>query len=95
MANKAYPYKRVFLIVLDSVGIGALPDADLFGDEGAHTLGHIAKELNGLKLPNLARLGLGNIEELEGVKAVDKPLASYGKMNEASVGKDTMAGIGS
>lgn len=85
-------YKRVFLIVMDSVGIGELPDAHLFEDQGSHTLGHIAEKMNGIHLPHLARLGLGNIEEVKGVSAVEHPMAVYGKMKEASVGKDTMTG---
>jgi phosphopentomutase len=85
-------FKRVFLIVLDSVGIGEMPDAEQFGDNGAHTLGHIAEKMNGLKLPNLQKLGLGNIEQVQGVEAVAHPLAVYGRMKEASVGKDTMTG---
>ncbi|PZE22010.1 phosphopentomutase [Paenibacillus xerothermodurans] len=85
-------FQRVCLIVLDSVGIGELPDAPAFGDAGAHTLGHIAQSNAGFALPNLARLGLGNIERLEGITAVEDPLASFGKMAEVSVGKDTMTG---
>ncbi len=85
-------YRRIFLIVLDSVGIGALPDASRFGDEGAHTLGHIAREMNGLHMPHLEALGLGNIEEVQGVRAVKQPQAAYGRMMEASAGKDTMTG---
>ncbi|MDS9470776.1 phosphopentomutase [Sporosarcina pasteurii] len=85
-------FKRVHLVVLDSVGIGEAPDAHLFGDEGADTLGHIAREMNGLHMPNMAKLGLSNIRPIEGVPVADKPLAMYGKMQEASVGKDTMTG---
>ncbi len=83
---------RVFLIVLDSVGIGALPDAAAFGDEGADTLGHIAGRRGGLRLPNLARLGLGNIVPLRGVAASPSPRASWGRMAELSASKDTLAG---
>jgi phosphopentomutase len=85
-------WQRVFIIVLDSVGIGELPDAADYQDEGANTLAQIAKVVGGLKLPNLERLGLGNIANIEGVSAVEKPLAFYGKMAELSVGKDTMTG---
>ncbi len=85
-------FKRVHLVVLDSVGIGEAPDAHLFGDEGADTLGHIAREMKGLKMPNMAKLGLSNIREIEGIPATDEPMAMYGKMAEASVGKDTMTG---
>ena len=89
---KKEKFKRIHLVVLDSVGIGESPDAKIFGDEGADTLGHIAKEMNGLQMPNMAKLGLSNIREIEGVPVADKPLGMYGKMQEASVGKDTMTG---
>lgn len=85
-------FKRIFVIVMDSVGIGEAPDAKEFGDEGADTLGHIAERMNGLHLPNLQKLGLGNIREIQGVHKVEKPLAYYTKMQEASTGKDTMTG---
>lgn len=83
---------RVFLLVLDSVGVGSLPDAAAFGDEGANTLGHIAERRGGLKLPNLEKLGLGNIIPIQGVAANPAPLASWGRMAELSRGKDTLAG---
>lgn len=85
-------YKRVFLIVMDSVGIGEAPDADQFGDSGADTLGHIAEKMNGLTMPNMAKLGLSNIREIKGIPKADQPLAYFTKMQEASVGKDTMTG---
>lgn len=85
-------FDRIIVIVLDSVGIGELPDAAKFGDQGAHTLGHIAERVKHFSLPNLQRLGLGNITPLERVKEVDRPHGFYGKMAEASVGKDTMTG---
>ncbi|WP_404442673.1 phosphopentomutase [Sutcliffiella horikoshii] len=88
----SYTYKRVFLVVMDSVGIGEAPDAEKFGDKGANTLGHIAEHMNGLNMPNMAKLGLSNIEEVKGVPKADKPLACYTKMEEASSGKDTMTG---
>lgn len=88
----SYTYKRVFLIVMDSVGIGEAPDAEKFGDKGADTLGHIAERMNGLHMPNMAKLGLSNIRELKGIPKVEKPLAYYTKMQEASSGKDTMTG---
>jgi len=84
--------QRVILIVLDSVGIGALPDADLFGDEGSDTLRNTARAVGGLHLANLERLGLGNIHPVAGVPAVDEPLAAYGRMAEQSVAKDTTIG---
>ncbi|MDR4936430.1 phosphopentomutase [Rossellomorea marisflavi] len=88
----SYTYKRLHLIVMDSVGIGEAPDADLFNDKGADTLGHIAEHMNGLHMPNMAKLGLSNIREIKGIDKAEKPLAHYTKMQEASVGKDTMTG---
>lgn len=87
-----YRYKRVFLIVLDSVGIGEAPDAAEFGDKGSHTLGHIAEKMNGLYMPNMAKLGLSHIRQIKGIEKVKQPLAHYGIMQEASSGKDTMTG---
>lgn len=84
--------KRVVLVVLDSVGIGEMPDADQYGDAGSHTLGNMAHALKGLKLPHLAQLGLGNIEAIEGVPKVSKPTGAFGKMAEAAPGKDTTTG---
>ena len=84
--------KRVVLVVLDSVGIGALPDAHKYGDEGSNTLVNVAKAVGGLNLPNLRKMGLGNIEHILGVDSVDKPTASHGKMNKRSAGKDTTTG---
>lgn len=84
-------YKRIFLIILDSVGIGELPDAKDYNDKGAHTLGHIAEAMD-LKIPNLKKMGLGNIEPLKGIQPSIKPIAHYSKMKEASIGKDTMTG---
>ncbi len=81
-----------FLIVLDGVGIGELPDASLYGDQGSNTLGHIAKSVGGLSLSNMQKLGLGNIENIQGVNPADKPLASFGKMAEQSKGKDSTTG---
>ncbi|GGP10369.1 phosphopentomutase [Oceanobacillus neutriphilus] len=85
-------FKRVFLIVMDSVGIGEAPDAEKFNDLGSDTLGHIAKEMNGLDMPTMGSLGLSNIREIEGIAPADKPKAHYTKMQEASNGKDTMTG---
>lgn len=85
-------FKRVFLIVLDSVGIGQAPDAQKYNDVGADTLGNIAKYMEGLHLPHLEKLGLGNIKQIEGVKSVTQPHGFYTKMIEASRGKDTMTG---
>jgi len=88
----SYTYKRIFLIVMDSVGIGEAPDAEKFGDAGSHTLGHIAEKMNGLHMPNMGKLGLSNIEKIQGIEKAGKPLAYYTKMQEASNGKDTMTG---
>ncbi|GGE54381.1 phosphopentomutase [Priestia taiwanensis] len=87
-----YSYKRVFLIVMDSVGIGEAPDADKYGDKGSDTLGHIADHMNGLHMPNMAKLGLSNIREIKGIEKANKPMAYYTKMQEVSAGKDTMTG---
>ncbi|MEN8700858.1 phosphopentomutase [Bacillus infantis] len=88
----SHTYKRIFLIVMDSVGIGEAPDAERFGDKGSDTLGHIAERMNGLTMPNMGKLGLSNIKEIKGIDRAEKPLASYTKMQEASNGKDTMTG---
>lgn len=84
-------FRRVHLIVLDSVGIGEAPDAEEFGDTGAHTLGHIAESVS-LALPNMEALGLGNIASLKGIPPSNDPLGYYTKLEEMSVGKDTMTG---
>lgn len=84
--------KRVILIVLDSCGVGGLPDAKNYGDAGSNTLGNIAKKIGGLNLPYLKKLGLGNIEPISGVLAEENPLACYGKMGELSAGKDSTTG---
>lgn len=84
-------FKRIHLVVLDSVGIGEAPDAAEFGDEGSHTLGHIA-EVAGLSVPNMQKMGLGNIETLKGIDPAESPSAFHTKLEEVSVGKDTMTG---
>ncbi|MBM7666463.1 phosphopentomutase [Solibacillus kalamii] len=86
------PFKKIHVIVMDSVGIGEAPDADKFGDAGSNTLGHIAEKMNGLNMPNMEKLGLSNIRELKGINKTEEPAAFYGMMQEASVGKDTMTG---
>lgn len=83
---------RAILIVLDSVGVGALPDAARYGDEGANTLGNVAKAVGGLRLPNLEQLGLGNILDLDGVPPAPRPAGAYGRLAELSAGKDTTTG---
>lgn len=85
-------YKRIAVIVLDSVGIGELPDAGAYGDLGAHTLGHIVERVAGLALPSLRRLGLANIAPLGDWAPKPTPIGYYGKMAEVSAGKDTMTG---
>ncbi|WP_227395229.1 phosphopentomutase [Jeotgalibacillus aurantiacus] len=85
-------FKRVHLIVMDSVGIGEAPDAADFNDKGAHTLGHIADHMDGMNMPNMGKLGLSNIEEIKGIEKAVSPMAYFTKMQEASVGKDTMTG---
>jgi phosphopentomutase len=83
----------VTVIVLDSVGVGALPDAKTktFGDEGSHTLDHTL-QVTGIKLANFEKMGLGNIQGVSSLAKVSNPLASYGRMNEVSPGKDTSTG---
>ncbi|GGC86801.1 phosphopentomutase [Thalassobacillus devorans] len=85
-------FKRVFLIVMDSVGIGEAPDAAKFNDEGANTLGHIAEHMDGLNMPNMGELGISNIRNIKGIEEAAKPKAHYTTMQEASNGKDTMTG---
>jgi phosphopentomutase len=81
----------VTVIVLDSVGVGELPDADAFGDAGAHTLDHTLNT-TGVSLANLQRLGLGNIDGVTSIASVPEPRAAFGKLNEISAGKDTSTG---
>jgi phosphopentomutase len=85
-------FNRVFVIVLDSLGIGAMADAAKFDDVGADTLGHISDTVEHLNIPNLQRMGLANLKALKQVPPVEKPTAYYMAMNEASNGKDTMTG---
>ncbi|MCD2346967.1 phosphopentomutase [Clostridium guangxiense] len=83
---------RVIWIVLDSVGMGEMYDADKYGDAGSNTLGHISKSLGGINIPNLVKLGLGDIDTMEGIEKCSEPLGAYGRFAEASVGKDTTTG---
>ena len=80
------------MLILDGVGIGELPDAAQYGDQGSNTLGNLAQSCGGLKLPVLEKLGLGNIIPIMGIALADKPLASFGKMAERSPGKDSTSG---
>jgi phosphopentomutase len=84
-------FARVFLIVLDSVGIGELPDAAAYGDEGSHTLGNLCRAVP-VRVPTLERLGLGCIAPLEGIPATPSPEAAFGRMAERSPGKDSVTG---
>lgn len=90
MAGKKY--RRIFTIVIDSLGVGALSDASAYGDEGTDTLGHISQRVKEFHIPNLQKLGLANLHPLKQVPAVKQPMAYFMKMQEASVGKDTMTG---
>jgi len=85
-------FKRIHLIVMDSVGIGEAPDAAKFDDFDVDTYGHIARVCGGLKMPNMGKLGVSNIKKIQGIEVEKHPLAYYTKMQELSNGKDTMAG---
>ncbi|MDE7046910.1 MAG: phosphopentomutase, partial [Lachnospiraceae bacterium] len=85
-------FNRIFTIVIDSLGVGALEDAADYGDVGADTLGHISQKVDGFKIPNMQRLGMANLHPLHQIKPAEKPLGYFMKMNEASTGKDTMTG---
>lgn len=89
MAKK---FERVFVIVLDSLGIGAMADSEKFGDVGVDTLGHISESVERFEIPNLQKLGLANLKPLVQVAPVEHPGGYYMRMNEASNGKDTMTG---
>ncbi|MCR4435537.1 MAG: phosphopentomutase [Clostridiales bacterium] len=84
--------KRAIIMVMDSVGFGELPDAERYGDKGSNTLAHIASQIEGYRLPNLERLGLGNMDGAKGYAREDRPVGCYGRMAEASPGKDTTTG---
>lgn len=84
--------ERVFVLVMDSAGVGELPDAARYGDEGANTLAHVAEVAGGFDLPNLQRLGLGNIIPLRGMPPAQPALGAFGKCAELSAGKDTSTG---
>ena len=85
-------YKRVFTIVIDSLGAGDAVDAAAFGDAGTDTLGHIAESVGNLHIPNLQKLGIANMKPLKNIAPVETPRAYYTRLNEASNGKDTMTG---
>ena len=85
-------YNRIFTIVIDSLGVGALEDAAAYGDAGTDTLGHISQNVDSFVIPNLQKLGMANLHPLRQVEPVEKPLGYFLKMKEASTGKDTMTG---
>ena len=85
-------YNRIFTIVIDSLGAGAMPDAAEYGDAGTDTLGHISQSVEEFNIPNLQKLGIANLHNLKQVKPVEKPLGYYTYLYEASTGKDTMTG---
>lgn len=85
-------FKRVFTIVIDSVGSGRAYDSAKYGDSDADTLAHIAQAVNGLKMPNMQKLGLGNLHHIKGIAENNNPIGYYTKMQEMSLGKDTMTG---
>ena len=85
-------YKRVFTIVIDSLGIGAMPDGEKFGDVGVNTLGHISEAVENFRIPTLQKLGMANLTPLRQVSAVENPLGYQAALRERSNGKDTMTG---
>ena len=85
-------YKRIFVIVMDSLGVGAMSDSPEFGDVGVDTLGHISQSVGSFHMPNLQKMGMANLTSLKQVEPVEKSLGYYGKLNEKSRGKDTMTG---
>ncbi|MGM9946909.1 phosphopentomutase [Floccifex sp.] len=85
-------YKRIFTIVIDSLGVGALEDAKEYGDENTDTLGHISQSVSSFRIPNLQKLGIANLHSLHQVNPIQNPMGYYAYLKEASVGKDTMTG---
>ena len=85
-------YMRIFVIVMDSLGVGAMSDSPEFGDVGVNTLGHISQSVGSFHMPNLQKMGMANLTPLKQVDPVEKSLGYYGKLNEKSRGKDTMTG---
>lgn len=83
---------RVFVVVMDSLGVGDMADSPKYGDVGVNTLGHISEAVDGFEIPNLQKMGMANITPLKQVPAVERPLGYYAKLNEKSLGKDTMTG---
>lgn len=85
-------YNRIFVVVLDSLGIGEAPDSPEYGDVGVDTLGHIAETVSDFHIPNLQKLGIANLHPLKGIAAAEKPMGKYMRLREKSHGKDTMTG---
>lgn len=85
-------YQRIFVIVLDSLGVGAMPDSKEYGDIGVDTFGHIGEKMGTMQIPNLQKLGMANLHSISGVEPVKQPLGVYTKLRERSLGKDTMTG---
>ena len=85
-------YERIFVVVMDSLGVGAMPDSPEFGDVGVNTLGHISEAVESFEIPNLRKLGMANLIPLKQVSPAERPLGYYTKMKEQSLGKDTMTG---
>jgi phosphopentomutase len=92
MKGEIFMSRRVILVVLDSVGIGEMPDAKNYNDEGSNTLGNISSALGGLRLHNMEELGLGNIDGIKGIVKSENPKGAFGKCSELSIGKDTVTG---
>ena len=85
-------YNRIFTIVIDSFGTGAMPDAAEYGDAGTDTMGHISESVDEFHIPNLQKLGIANLHPLKQVAPVERPMGYYSFLKEASTGKDTMTG---
>lgn len=85
-------YNRIFTIVIDSFGAGAMPDAAEYGDAGTDTMGHISESVDEFHIPNLQKLGIANLHPLKQVAPVERPMGYYSFLKEASTGKDTMTG---
>ena len=83
-------YNRIFTIVVDSLGVGAMEDSHSYGDIGVDTLGHISQNVEEFHIPNLQKLGIANLHSLKQVAPVEEPRGYFAKLNEASTGKDTM-----
>ena len=85
-------FKRVFTVIVDSLGVGEMPDCKDYGDENVDTLGHLSKAVDSFNIPNMQKLGFANLHNIGHVDPVEEPIGYYGKMMELSNGKDTMTG---